>query len=78
MIEGRSCFAENERRMLQEIDGLFQVSPIGHKKPIPFEEADTRLADTTPFVFRYIAALITALGENAGCVYCPSTIFPSR
>ncbi|MBF0893744.1 MAG: phosphoenolpyruvate carboxylase, partial [Atopobium sp.] len=74
---------ENERRMLQEIDGLFRTSPIGHKKPTPLEEADTvlNIFDTTlfemvPSVYRRFDNWV--LGENAGCVppVCPPFFRP--
>ena len=74
---------ENERRMLQEIDGLFRTSPIGHKKPTPLEEADTvlNIFDTTlfemvPSVYRRFDNW--ELGENAGCVppVCPPFFRP--
>ena len=72
---------ENERCMLQEIDGLFRTSPIGHKKPTPLEEADTVLFDTTlfemvPSVYRRFDNWM--LEEDAGCVppVCPPFFRP--
>ena len=54
-----AALAENERRMLQEIDALLRTSPIAHKKPTPVEEADTiidifdnTLFDMVPDVYR--------------------------
>jgi len=56
---GGTELAENERRMLQEIDSLFRTSPIAAKKPTPVEEADTileifdnTLFDMVPKVYR--------------------------
>ena len=80
---GGPARVENERRMLQEIDGLFRTSPIGHKKPTPLEEADTvlNIFDTTlfemvPSVYRRFDNWV--LGENAGCVppVCPPFFRP--
>lgn len=74
---------ENERCMLQEIDGLFRTSPIGHKKPTPLEEADTvlNIFDTTlfemvPSVYRRFDNWM--LEEDAGCVppVCPAFFRP--
>ena len=88
LLEGRSgldgvALAENERRLLQEIDALFRTSPIAHKKPTPVEEADTivdifdnTLFDMVPDVYRRFDDW--ELGEKAGTVppVCPAFFHP--
>ena len=80
---GGASLAENERRMLQEIDALFRTSPIGIKKPTPVEEADTvidifdnTLFDMVPEVYRRFDDW--ELGEKAGTVspICPAFFHP--
>ena len=75
--------AENERRMLQEIDALFRTSPIAHKKPTPVEEAntvidifDSTLFNMVPEVYRRFSDW--ELGEKAGTVppVCPAFFHP--
>ena len=77
------ALAENERRLLQEIDALFRTSPIAHKKPTPVEEADTivdifdnTLFDMVPDVYRRFDDW--ELGERAGTVppVCPAFFHP--
>ncbi|OUO33445.1 phosphoenolpyruvate carboxylase [Olsenella sp. An293] len=77
------ALAENERRLLQEIDALFRTSPIAHKKPTPVEEADTivdifdsTLFDMVPDVYRRFDDW--ELGEKAGTVppVCPAFFHP--
>ena len=77
------ALAENERRLLQEIDALLRTSPIAHKKPTPVEEADTivdifdsTLFDMVPDVYRRFDDW--ELGENAGTVppVCPAFFHP--
>ena len=88
LLEERSglagaALAENERRLLQEIDSLFRTSPIAHKKPTPVEEADTivdifdsTLFDMVPDVYRRFDDW--ELGERAGTVppVCPAFFHP--
>lgn len=88
LLEERSglagaALAENERRLLQEIDALFRTSPIAHKKPTPVEEADTivdifdnTLFDMVPDVYRRFDDW--ELGEAAGTVppVCPAFFHP--
>ena len=78
-----ASLAENERRMLQEIDALFRTSPIAHKKPTPVEEANTvidifdnTLFDMVPEVYRRFNDW--ELGEKAGTVppICPAFFHP--
>ena len=78
-----AALAENERRMLQEIDALLRTSPIAHKKPTPVEEADTiidifdnTLFDMVPDVYRRFDDW--ELGEKAGTVppVCPAFFHP--
>lgn len=78
-----AALAENERRLLQEIDALFRTSPIAHKKPTPVEEADTivdifdnTLFDMVPDVYRRFDDW--ELGEKAGTVQpvCPAFFHP--
>ncbi|MDR0951015.1 MAG: phosphoenolpyruvate carboxylase [Candidatus Ancillula sp.] len=38
---GGVSLLENERQMLNEIDGMFRTAPIAHKKPTPIDESDT-------------------------------------
>ena len=80
---GGLALAENERRLLQEIDALFRTSPIAHKKPTPVEEADTildifdaTLFDMVPEVYRRFDDW--ELGEKAGTVppVCPAFFHP--
>lgn len=80
---GGIALAENERRLLQEIDALFRTSPIAHKKPTPVEEADTvidifdnTLFDMVPDVYRRFDDW--ELGEKAGTVppVCPAFFHP--
>lgn len=75
--------AENERKMLQEIESLFRTSPIALKKPTPVEEADTiidifdsTLFDMIPEVYRRFDDW--ELGEKAGTVppVCPAFFHP--
>ena len=77
------ALAENERRLLQEIDALLRTSPIAHKKPTPVEEADTivdifdsTLFDMVPDVYRRFDDW--ELGEKAGTVppVCPAFFHP--
>ena len=77
------ALAENERRLLQEIDALLRTSPIAHKKPTPVEEADTivdifdnTLFDMVPDVYRRFDDW--ELGESAGTVppVCPAFFHP--
>ena len=74
---------ENERRMLEEIDGLFRTSPIGHKKPTPLEEADTVLNIFDATLFEMVPTVYRRfddweLGEDAGRVppVCPPFFHP--
>lgn len=80
---GGSDLAENQRKLLNEIDALFRTSPIAVKKPTPVEEADTildifdnTLFDTIPKVYRRFDDW--ALGEKAGTVkpVCPAFFHP--
>ncbi|PJM74248.1 phosphoenolpyruvate carboxylase [Bifidobacterium primatium] len=80
---GGSDLAENERKMLNEIDAMFRTSPIALKKPTPVEEADTildifdnTLFDTVPKVYRRFDDWV--LGDNAGKVppVCPAFFHP--
>ncbi|MCI1901385.1 MAG: phosphoenolpyruvate carboxylase [Bifidobacteriaceae bacterium] len=80
---GGSDLAENERKMLNEIDALFRTSPIAAKKPTPVEEADTildifdnTLFDTLPKVYRRFDDWV--LGDKAGTVkpVCPAFFHP--
>ena len=80
---GGAELAENERRLLQEIDALLRTSPIAHKKPTPVEEADTivdifdsTLFDMVPDVYRRFDDW--ELGERAGTVppVCPAFFHP--
>ena len=80
---GGADLAENERKMLQEIDAMFRTSPIALKKPTPVEEADTivdifdnTLFDTIPEVYRRFDDW--ELGERAGTVppVCPAFFHP--
>ena len=80
---GGAALAENERRLLQEIDALLRTSPIAHKKPTPVEEADTivdifdnTLFDMVPDVYRRFDDW--ELGEKAGTVppVCPAFFHP--
>ena len=80
---GGAALAENERRLLQEIDALLRTSPIAHKKPTPVEEADTiidifdnTLFDMVPDVYRRFDDW--ELGERAGTVppVCPAFFHP--
>ena len=80
---GGAARAENERRMLQEIDALLRTSPIAHKKPTPVEEADTvldifdnTLFDMVPDVYRRFDDW--ELGDKAGTVppVCPAFFHP--
>ncbi len=82
---GGAALAENERRLLQEIDALLRTSPIAHKKPTPVEEADTivdifdnTLFDMVPDVYRRFDDW--ELGERAGTVppVCPAFFHPGR
>ncbi|WP_438361580.1 phosphoenolpyruvate carboxylase, partial [Parafannyhessea umbonata] len=75
--------AENERRMLQEIEALLRTSPIAIKKPTPVQEADTvisifdsTLFDTVPDVYRRFDDW--ELGDKAGTVppVCPAFFHP--
>lgn len=75
--------AENERRMLQEIEALLRTSPIAIKKPTPVQEADTvisifdnTLFDTVPEVYRRFDSW--QLGSRAGTVppVCPAFFHP--
>ncbi|SEH37212.1 Phosphoenolpyruvate carboxylase, type 1 [Olsenella sp. KH1P3] len=75
--------AENERRMLQEIDALFRTSPIAHKKPTPVEEADTILDIFDNTLFEMVPEVYRRfddweLGEKAGTVppVCPAFFHP--
>ena len=78
-----TALAENERRLLQEIDALLRTSPIAHKKPTPVEEADTvidifdnTLFDMVPDVYRRFDDW--ELGDRAGTVapVCPAFFHP--
>ena len=80
---GGIALAENERKLLQEIDALFRTSPIAHKKPTPVEEADTiidifdnTLFEMVPEVYRRFDDW--ELGEKAGTVppVCPAFFHP--
>lgn len=80
---GGSDLAENERKMLNEIDAMFRTSPIALKKPTPVEEADTildifdnTLFDTVPKVYRRFDDWV--LGDKAGKVppVCPAFFHP--
>lgn len=80
---GGASLAENERRMLEEIDALLRTSPIAIKKPTPVEEADTildifdaTLFDMVPEVYRRFDDW--ELGEKAGTVapICPAFFHP--
>lgn len=71
--------AENERRLLQEIDALLRTSPIATSKPTPVEEAgtvidifDNTLFEMVPDVYRRFDDW--ELGERAGTVppSCPA------
>lgn len=78
LLEGEEL-AENERRMLQEIDALFRTNPIGLKKPTPVEEADTIIDIFDATLFEMIPTVYRRfddweLGEKAGTVppVCPA------
>lgn len=80
---GGPSLAENERRMLEEIEALFRTSPIGLKKPTPVEEADTiidifdhTLFEMVPDVYRRFDDW--ELGSDAGKVppVCPAFFKP--
>ena len=80
---GGGQLAENERKLLQEIDALLRTSPIAIKKPTPVEEADTvidifdnTLFDMIPEVYRRFDDW--ELGEKAGTVapICPAFFHP--
>lgn len=80
---GGIALAENERKLLQEIDALFRTSPIAHKKPTPVEEANTiidifdnTLFEMVPEVYRRFDDW--ELGEKAGTVppVCPAFFHP--
>ncbi|MGN0054823.1 MAG: phosphoenolpyruvate carboxylase [Atopobiaceae bacterium] len=80
---GGAELAENERRMLQEIDALFRTSPIAHKKPTPVEEADTIIDIFDNTLFQMIPAVYRRfddweLGDKAGTVppVCPAFFHP--
>lgn len=77
------ALAENERRMLQEIDALLRTSPIAVKKPTPVQEAETvidifdhTLFDMIPEVYRRFDDW--ELGDKAGTVppVCPAFFHP--
>lgn len=76
---GGTELAENERRMLQEIDSLFRTSPIAAKKPTPVEEADTIIDIFDSTLFEMIPKVYRRfddweLGSKAGTVkpVCPA------
>lgn len=80
---GGPSLAENERRMMEEIEALVRTSPIAHKKPTPIEEADTiidifdhTLFDMVPDVYRRFDDW--ELGEKAGTCppVCPAFFKP--
>ena len=80
---GGTSLAENERRMLQEIDALFRTSPIAIKKPTPVEEADTIIDIFDSTLFEMIPAVYRRfddweLGEKSGTVppVCPAFFHP--
>lgn len=80
---GGADLAENERRMLQEIDALFRTSPIALKKPTPVEEADTIIDIFDNTLFRTIPEVYRRfddweLGAEAGTVppVCPAFFHP--
>ena len=75
--------AENERRMLQEIDALLRTSPIAITKPTPVTEAgtiidifDNTLFEMVPDAYRRFDDW--ELGERAGTVppVCPAFFRP--
>lgn len=80
---GGASLAENDRRMLEEIEALFRTSPIALKKPTPVEEADTiidifdhTLFEMVPDVYRRFDDW--ELGDDAGKVppLCPAFFKP--
>ena len=80
---GGSDLAENERRMLAEIDALFRTSPVAVAKPTPVEEADTIIDIFDNTLFRVIPKVYRrfddwALGDKAGTVppVCPAFVHP--
>ncbi len=80
---GGGALAENERRMLQEIDALFRTSPIAIKKPTPVEEADTIIDIFDSTLFEMVSSVYRRfddweLGEKAGTVppVCPAFFHP--
>lgn len=75
--------ANNEQRMLQEIDSLFRTSPVGRAKPTPEEEADTILEIFDNTLFAMVPQVYRrfdnwALGDVAGTVppVCPAFFHP--
>lgn len=80
---GGPSLAENERRMLEEIDALLRTSPIGVKKPTPVQEADTIIDVFDHTLFNMVADVYRRfddweLGDDAGCVapVCPAFFKP--
>ena len=80
---GGVALAENERKMLQEIDALIRTSPIARKKPTPVEEADTSINIFDSTLFRMVPEVYRRfddweLGEKAGSVppMCPAFFHP--
>ena len=80
---GGPSLAENERRMLEEIEALLRTSPIGIKKPTPVEEADTIIEIFDYTLFDMVADVYRRfddweLGEKAGTQppVCPAFFKP--
>ena len=80
---GGTSLAENDRRILQEVDAMLRTSPIAIKKPTPVEESDTvidlfdsTLFETVPDVYRRFDDW--QLGDKAGTVppVCPAFFHP--
>ena len=68
---GGMTLAENERRLLAEIDALWRTSPLRASKPTVLDEVatvldvfDATLADTLPAVYRRLDDFL--LGDRAG------------
>jgi phosphoenolpyruvate carboxylase len=69
--EGRAALAENERRLLEQIDVLWRTSPLRTTRPTPLDEVrtamsifDQTLFQTVPRVYRLLDDWM--LGQDAG------------
>jgi phosphoenolpyruvate carboxylase len=72
---GESALAENRRRLLEEIDGLWRTAQLRTHKPSPLDEVRTALGifdevlfDVLPVIYRRLDNWL--LGENAGRPPC--------